>query len=166
MQVAAKYHGIGVVWEHRYYGQSLPFVTTPNVSSESRWDIYQLDVWTETQLCRKLYGRPMEVSHRRSGMSGFLSISDASLITRHIFIGTGGCRRVRKQLHPSFGQSSCQPSVVRGRAAGLEDALDLYRRIVSRCASSYASRTQPGDNLRVVGILRASSGSGEHGELL
>jgi hypothetical protein len=44
MQVAAKYHGIGVVWEHRYYGQSLPFVTTPNVSSESRWDIYQPDV--------------------------------------------------------------------------------------------------------------------------
>jgi hypothetical protein len=31
MQTAAKYHGIGVVWEHRYYGQSLPFVTS-NVS--------------------------------------------------------------------------------------------------------------------------------------
>jgi hypothetical protein len=26
MQLAAKYHGIGIVWEHRYYGQSVPFV--------------------------------------------------------------------------------------------------------------------------------------------
>jgi hypothetical protein len=26
MQLAEKYHGIGLVWEHRYYGKSVPFV--------------------------------------------------------------------------------------------------------------------------------------------
>jgi hypothetical protein len=26
MQLAQKYNGIGVVWEHRYFGESVPFV--------------------------------------------------------------------------------------------------------------------------------------------
>jgi hypothetical protein len=26
MQLAARYHGIGIAWEHRYYGDSVPFV--------------------------------------------------------------------------------------------------------------------------------------------
>jgi hypothetical protein len=26
MQLAQKYHGIGILWEHRYYGKSVPFI--------------------------------------------------------------------------------------------------------------------------------------------
>jgi hypothetical protein len=25
MRLAKRYNGVGIVWEHRYYGQSLPF---------------------------------------------------------------------------------------------------------------------------------------------
>jgi hypothetical protein len=42
MQLAAKYHGIGVVWEHRYYGRSLPFMTRPDVSPGVYWHLPRL----------------------------------------------------------------------------------------------------------------------------
>jgi hypothetical protein len=34
MQLARQYHGVGILWEHRYYGKSLPFasVRVPSVS--------------------------------------------------------------------------------------------------------------------------------------
>jgi hypothetical protein len=35
MQLAQKYHGIGVIWEHRYFGDSVPFVQDGKAASVS-----------------------------------------------------------------------------------------------------------------------------------
>lgn len=46
MQLARKYHGIGVVWEHRYYGTSLPFAPT-NITVGFSYIF--IDVYTKTE---------------------------------------------------------------------------------------------------------------------
>jgi hypothetical protein len=78
MQTAAKYHGIGVVWEHRYYGQSLPFVTG-NVSLGLCWLYPQSELDAELTSGARLHGRPVAVPHSGPGMLATFSLREAWL---------------------------------------------------------------------------------------
>jgi len=42
MQLAQKYHGLAILWEHRYYGQSLPF-TINEFTTGAEWQYLTLD---------------------------------------------------------------------------------------------------------------------------
>jgi hypothetical protein len=178
MALARKYSGLAVIWEHRFYGQSLPFesdtVTGYALAGQSAYKYLTNEQALEDTVYFAQNFKPPILQQQW----GLLSPSQ----TPWVFIGGSypgtssfdSGRRLR--LGPiATGLKQCLvPAVLPSRSprspeatvANDENPCEADIPTTCRCSSSNDTGTKPRDMVRELGIISSSRGAGRHVGLL
>ncbi|KAF7301782.1 Peptidase S28 [Mycena indigotica] len=145
MRLAARYRGLAILWEHRYYGASLPFPVNKNTTM-AQWKFLDTEQALEDVVYfANSFSKPSE-SHKNSSVPNDLSIHPSS--TPWVFLG-GSYPGVRaamlRQRNPSVIFASWASSAPVQAQVDMSSYYKAAERSLTRnCSADWVAVTKSG----------------------